>query len=150
MKLLCAKKEGENVSIIESSLFVTLELHAFFWDRILHSFYTEGVGTDWLFMTDAAAQYGIHASELGLDEAVMKQYLNQGHPIICAMRPAILPPPDILSCSMDMTKKASWSMIPTAVNAATDVGTLKPCIIKLKIYRDTLKSLIFHTLLCTF
>lgn len=52
-----------------------------------HGFYTEGVGTDWLFMTDAAAQYGIHATELGLDEAVMKQYLDQGHPIICALRP---------------------------------------------------------------
>ena len=110
-----------------------------------HGFYTEGVGTDWLFMTDAAAQYGIHASELGLDEAVMKQYLNQGHPIICAMRPAILPPQDILSCSMDMMKKASWSMIPTAVNVATDVGILRPCIIKSKIYGDTLKYLILHT-----
>ncbi|MDE7404174.1 MAG: C39 family peptidase, partial [Lachnospiraceae bacterium] len=52
-----------------------------------HGFYAEGVGTDWLFMTDAAARYGIHATELGLDEAVMKQYLDQGHPIICALRP---------------------------------------------------------------
>ncbi|MDE6184126.1 MAG: C39 family peptidase, partial [Lachnospiraceae bacterium] len=49
-------------------------------------FYTDGVGTDWLFMTDAASQYGLRARELGLDEAVMKQYLDQGHPIICAMR----------------------------------------------------------------
>lgn len=51
-----------------------------------HGFYTEGVGTDWLFMAEAASQYGLHARELGLDEDVMKQYLDQGYPIICAMR----------------------------------------------------------------
>ncbi|MCI8935481.1 MAG: secreted protein containing domain of murein hydrolase [Lachnospiraceae bacterium] len=49
-------------------------------------FYTKGAGTDWSFMTYAASQYGLHAKELGLDEDAMKQYLNQGHPIICAMR----------------------------------------------------------------
>lgn len=49
-------------------------------------FYTKGAGTDWSFMTYAASQYGLHARELGLDEDVMKQYLDQGQPIICAMR----------------------------------------------------------------
>lgn len=49
-------------------------------------FYTTGAGTDWSFMTYAASQYGLRAKELGLDENVMKQYLDQGCPIICSMR----------------------------------------------------------------
>lgn len=49
-------------------------------------FYAKGAGTDWSFMTYAASQYGLCAKELGLDEDAMKQYLDQGHPIICAMR----------------------------------------------------------------
>lgn len=50
-------------------------------------YYTEGAGTAWLFMKDAAAFYGLTAVELGLDEEVMRQYLDLGRPIICAMRP---------------------------------------------------------------
>ena len=52
-----------------------------------NGYYSQGAGTTWLFMTDAAKKYGLCANELGLDEAVMKQYLDLGHPIICAMRP---------------------------------------------------------------
>lgn len=52
-----------------------------------NGYYSQGAGTAWLFMTDAAKKYGLCANELGLDEAVMKQYLDLGHPIICAMCP---------------------------------------------------------------
>ena len=52
-----------------------------------NGYYSQGAGTTWLFMTDAAKKYGLCANELGLDESVMKQYLDMGHPIICAMRP---------------------------------------------------------------
>lgn len=52
-----------------------------------NGYYSQGAGTTWLFMTEAAKKYGLCANELGLDEAVMKQYLDLGHPIICAMRP---------------------------------------------------------------
>ena len=38
-------------------------------------------------MTEAPAAYGIAATELGLDEEKMEQYLDEGCPIICAMRP---------------------------------------------------------------
>lgn len=52
-----------------------------------NGYYSQGSGTSWLFMTKAANAYGLHAQELGLDEATMKSYLNSGYPIICAMRP---------------------------------------------------------------
>ncbi|MCM1134928.1 MAG: C39 family peptidase [Clostridium sp.] len=52
-----------------------------------NGYYMEGEGTLWSFMTDGAAEYGINARELGLDEAAMKQSLDMGRPIICAMRP---------------------------------------------------------------
>lgn len=52
-----------------------------------NGYYSQGAGTAWLFMTNAAEAYGLHAKELGLDEAVMKSYLDLGCPIICAMRP---------------------------------------------------------------
>lgn len=52
-----------------------------------NGYYTEGVGTSWAFMTEGVSPYGVEASELGLDEAAMKQYLDWGHLIICAMRP---------------------------------------------------------------
>lgn len=50
-------------------------------------YYTEGAGTAWLFMKDAASFYGLTARELGLDEEVIRQYLDLGRPVICAMRP---------------------------------------------------------------
>lgn len=52
-----------------------------------NGYYMEGQGTLWSFMTEGAAHYGINAREIGLDEAAMKQYLDRGCPIICAMRP---------------------------------------------------------------
>lgn len=49
--------------------------------------YVSGAGTAWSLMTAAPAAYGISARELGLDESAMKQLLDQGGMIICAMRP---------------------------------------------------------------
>lgn len=49
--------------------------------------YVSGTGTAWSLMTAAPTAYDISARELGLDENVMKQLLNQGGMIICAMRP---------------------------------------------------------------
>lgn len=49
--------------------------------------YVSGAGTAWSLMTAAPAAYDVSAAELGLDESAMKQLLNQGGMIICAMRP---------------------------------------------------------------
>ncbi len=49
-------------------------------------YYIEGTGTSWELMTDGAAAFGVTGSELSLDESSMKQTLDAGHPIICAMR----------------------------------------------------------------
>ena len=52
-----------------------------------NGYYMEGEGTAWLFMKDAATAYGLKARELGLDETVIRQCLDNGNPVICAMRP---------------------------------------------------------------
>ncbi len=48
--------------------------------------YEAGYGTAWTLMTTAASAYDIKARELGLAEDEMKQRLDRGNPIICAMR----------------------------------------------------------------
>jgi len=48
-------------------------------------FYVEGTGTSWTLMTEGAADFGITGAELPLSEKRMKQELDAGHPIICAM-----------------------------------------------------------------
>lgn len=48
-------------------------------------YYIEGTGTSWELMTSGAAEFGITGSELPLSEDRMKQELDAGHPIICAM-----------------------------------------------------------------
>ena len=48
--------------------------------------YEAGYGTAWTLMTAAADSYNIKATELGLAEDEMKQKLDRGNPIICAMR----------------------------------------------------------------
>lgn len=48
-------------------------------------YYVEGTGTSWELMTTGASDFGITGKELPLDEAHMKQELDAGHPIICAM-----------------------------------------------------------------
>lgn len=49
-------------------------------------YYIEGTGTSWELMTEGAAAFGVTGTELSLDESSMKQALDAGHPIICAMR----------------------------------------------------------------
>lgn len=48
-------------------------------------FYIEGTGTSWSLMTEGAAYFGITGTELPLSQERMKQELDAGHPIICAM-----------------------------------------------------------------
>lgn len=50
------------------------------------NYYIEGTGTSWDLMTAGAAAFGVTGLELSLDEGAMKQELDAGHPIICAMR----------------------------------------------------------------
>ena len=49
--------------------------------------YVEGVGTSWTLLTEAAEIYGVSAREIGLDEAEIKAFLDNGGLIICSMRP---------------------------------------------------------------
>lgn len=49
-------------------------------------YYSYGTGTKWTLLTDAAAEYGVTAKELSLDENVMKNRLDKGEMIICSMR----------------------------------------------------------------
>ena len=49
--------------------------------------YNTDAGTSWSFFTDGAAQLGLEGKEIGLDEAKMKQVLDNGKVIICSMRP---------------------------------------------------------------
>ena len=38
-------------------------------------------------MTEGCEHFGIHGTEISLDENVIKQHLEKGEPIICSMRP---------------------------------------------------------------
>ncbi len=49
--------------------------------------YDTQVGTSWSFFTDGAAQLDLQGVEIGLDEAKMKEVLDEGKVIICSMRP---------------------------------------------------------------
>lgn len=44
-------------------------------------------GTDWSFMTEGAEHLGIRSGEISLDEALIRECLASGYPIICAMGP---------------------------------------------------------------
>lgn len=48
--------------------------------------YVKGTGTSWALMTDAAKDFGVCASVLSLSESSMKEVLDAGGVIICAMR----------------------------------------------------------------
>lgn len=50
-------------------------------------YYTEGYGSEWTIMSVLSADFGITATELPLDEGVMKQALSEGKPIVCSMNP---------------------------------------------------------------
>ncbi|NLK78003.1 MAG: C39 family peptidase [Clostridiales bacterium] len=49
--------------------------------------YNTEAGTSWNFFTDGAEQLGLKGAEIGLDEAKMKEVLDEGKVIICSMRP---------------------------------------------------------------
>lgn len=51
-----------------------------------NGYYMEGAGTAWAFMEDYPALYGIGVKHLRKDEQAMKNELDQGSIIICAMR----------------------------------------------------------------
>lgn len=51
-----------------------------------NGFYVENTGTAWSLMTQGAAELGLYAREVSLDEDLVMRYLAQGKPIICAMR----------------------------------------------------------------
>ena len=50
-----------------------------------NGFYVEGTGTSWSLMSQGAAELGLYAKEVPLDEDLVMRYLQQGRPIICAM-----------------------------------------------------------------
>ena len=52
-----------------------------------NGFYVDGTGTAWALMTQGAAELGLYAREVSLDEDLVMHYLAQGKPIICAMGP---------------------------------------------------------------
>lgn len=52
-----------------------------------NGFYVEGTGTAWALMTQGAAELGLYAQEVSLDEELVLRHLQQGRPIICAMGP---------------------------------------------------------------
>lgn len=51
-----------------------------------HGYYENNSGTKWSFMDEVAAVYGVHGYYIRLSMDAMQEELEQGHPIICAMR----------------------------------------------------------------
>ncbi|MFQ9985977.1 MAG: C39 family peptidase [Lachnospiraceae bacterium] len=49
--------------------------------------YVTDAGTLWALMTEGAEQLGLHSEEVSLSESRMTAELEDGHPIICSMRP---------------------------------------------------------------
>lgn len=52
-----------------------------------NGYYAGDSGTSWSLMTDGAQQFGIYGEEMGLSEGEVFSALENGHPIICSMRP---------------------------------------------------------------
>ena len=50
-------------------------------------YYVENTGTSWSFMTEGGSHFGIEGRELSLSKNVVMNELEQGHPVICSMRP---------------------------------------------------------------
>jgi hypothetical protein len=53
----------------------------------LEGYYVSGSGSAWEMMTGLASELGLTAKEVIFDEDHIKEELNAGHPIICAMGP---------------------------------------------------------------
>lgn len=52
-----------------------------------NGYYAGDSGTSWSLMTEGARQFGIYGEEMGLSESEVFSALENGHPIICSMRP---------------------------------------------------------------
>ena len=52
-----------------------------------NGYYAGDSGTSWSLMTEGARQFGIYGEEMGLSESEVLTALENGHPIICSMRP---------------------------------------------------------------
>ena len=52
-----------------------------------NGYYAGDSGTSWTLMTGGAQQFGIYGEEMGLSEEEVFSALENGHPIICSMRP---------------------------------------------------------------
>lgn len=52
-----------------------------------NDYYLYGTGTKWSLMTEGAAHFGVRGRELALDKNQIFAALEQGHPIICSVRP---------------------------------------------------------------
>lgn len=52
-----------------------------------NGYYMSGTGTAWALITDVPGRYGVRVTQPGVGEYQMKQELDRGRVIICAMRP---------------------------------------------------------------
>ena len=52
-----------------------------------NGYYVGDSGTSWSLMTEGAQQFGIYGEEMGLSDDEVFSALENGHPIICSMRP---------------------------------------------------------------
>ncbi len=52
-----------------------------------YGYYAGDAGTSWTLMTDGAQQFGIYGEEMALSENAVFSALENGHPVICSMRP---------------------------------------------------------------
>ena len=52
-----------------------------------NGYYMSGTGTLWALIEDVPGQHGVSVEHPGLSEAAMKECLDHGQVLICAMRP---------------------------------------------------------------
>lgn len=50
-------------------------------------YYEEGTGTTWEFITEGGKHWNVQGVEISLNYKSIKEQLDEGHPIICSMRP---------------------------------------------------------------
>ena len=52
-----------------------------------NDYYVDGVGTSWNLMTEGCRHFGVSGEEMVLEKNHIISALDEGHPIICSMRP---------------------------------------------------------------
>lgn len=52
-----------------------------------NGYYLKGTGTAWSLMTEGCKHFGVQGEELPLDRGRILEALDDGHPIICSLRP---------------------------------------------------------------